>query len=105
MYLPDIFKTFQKDYPEILDAYQKVGDLSASAGPMDRKTQRLVQLGISIGACSQGGVRSHARRALDEGATKEEILQTVLISLTTIGFPTAMASYRWIKDVLEAGKD
>jgi len=105
MYLPDIFKTFKNDYPEILDAYQTVGDLSALAGPLDRKTQQLVQLGISIGACSQGGVRSHARRALDEGATNEEILQTVLLSLTTIGFPTAIASYRWIKEVLGARED
>ncbi|MEJ2715833.1 MAG: carboxymuconolactone decarboxylase family protein [Deltaproteobacteria bacterium] len=100
MYLPDIFKKFKDDYPEILDAYHKVGELCAGAGPMNLKTQHLVQLGIAIGVASKGGVRSHVRRALDEGASEEEIRQTVLISATMVGFPAMIAAYQWTEEVL-----
>jgi 4-carboxymuconolactone decarboxylase len=100
MYLPEIFKQFKEDYPEILDAYQKVGDLAAKTGPADEKTKHLIQLGISIGLGSPGGVRSHARRALDAGAGKEGVLQVVLLSVTLVGFPSMVAAYRWVQDVI-----
>jgi alkylhydroperoxidase/carboxymuconolactone decarboxylase family protein YurZ len=100
MYLPDIFKQFKEEYPEILDAYRKVGDLAANAGPVDEKARHLIQMGIAIGLGSPGGVRSHARRALDAGAAKEEVIQTVLLSVTLVGFPSTVAAYRWVLDVL-----
>lgn len=104
MYLPDIFKQFKDNYPEILDAYQKVGELCAGAGPLDLKTQHLIRLGTAIGIASKGGVRSHVRRALEEGATKDEVRQAVLISTTIVGFPAMIASYQWIEEVLSSGK-
>ncbi len=102
MYLPEIFKTFQSKYPEVLDAYRKVGDLSSKAGPLDLKTQHLIQLGVSIGLASPGGVRSHARRALDAGATEAEVLQVVLITSTLVGFPSMIAAFGWVREVLIA---
>jgi len=105
MYLPDIFKEFLDKHVEIADAYRKVGDLTAEAGPIDSKTQHLIQLGISIGNGSKGGVRSHARRALDAGATKSEIVQTVLMSGTIVGFPAMIAAYGWTQEVLASEAD
>ena len=40
------------------------------------------------------------RRALDLGATKEEITQTVLMSMTIVGFPAMIATYGWIDELL-----
>ena len=87
MYLPDIFKKFVERNRDISEALLKVGELCSQAGPIDNVTQHLIQMGIAVGANSQGGVRSHARRALDAGATKEQLLQTVLLSATIVGFP------------------
>jgi alkylhydroperoxidase/carboxymuconolactone decarboxylase family protein YurZ len=101
MYLPEIFKTFLEEHKTIANALQHVGELSAVAGPIDQKTQHLIQLGISIGAESKGAVRSHARRALDAGATPAEITQTVLMSVTIVGFPAMIAAYGWVKEVIE----
>ena len=101
MYLPDLFKKFQADYPEILETTQKVGELCSASGPLDEKTRQLVQIGIAAGAASKGGVRSHVRRALKEDASPEEILHAVLLATSTIGFPAMIASYGWAKDVLE----
>lgn len=102
MYLPDIFKAFQENHPEILDAFQKVGDLCSQAGPIDAKTRHLIQLGVAVGAASKGSVRSHARRALDHGASIEEIRQAVLSAITIVGFPAMIAAYGWVDEVLSA---
>ena len=102
MYLPDIFKEFQDNHPEILGAVQKVGDLCSKAGPIDAKTRHLIQLGVAIGAEARGAVRSHARRALDAGATKEELRQTVLLATTIVGFSSMIAAYGWLEEVFSA---
>jgi alkylhydroperoxidase/carboxymuconolactone decarboxylase family protein YurZ len=103
MYLPEIFKTFLNKHPDLAEAYRKVGDMASDAGPIDKKAQHLIQLGTAIGLCSKGAVRSHARRALEAGATHEEILQVVLLSMTLVGFPAMIAAYGWVAEVLSAG--
>jgi len=105
MYLPEIFKQFLQEHGDIADAYRKVGDLCSAAGPIELKTQHLIQLGIAIGLETKGGIRSHARRALDAGATREEVLQTVLLSATTIGFPSMIGAYGLVQEVLDAKGD
>ena len=102
MYLPDIFKTFVERHREISEALLKVGDLCSQAGPIDQINQHLIRMGIAVGAQSQGAVRSHARRALDAGATKEQVLQTVLLSSTIVGFPAMIAAYGWLEELLSA---
>ena len=44
---------------------------------------------------------SHTRKALDSGATPEEITHTVLLALTTTGFPNMMAAMGWVDAVLK----
>jgi alkylhydroperoxidase/carboxymuconolactone decarboxylase family protein YurZ len=66
-YLPDVYKDFIKQYPDINKSYDALANACHKAGPLDKKTRRLVKLGIAIGMNSEGGVRSHARRALEEG--------------------------------------
>jgi len=105
MYLPEIFKTFVEKHTEIANAYRNVGDLCATAGPIDARMQHLIQLGVAIGMGSKGAIRSHSRRALQTGATEEEIIQTVLLSGTIVGFPAMIASYGWVREVLQAGAD
>ena len=102
MYLPEIFKTFLDKHPDLAEAYRTVGDLASNCGPIDKKTQHLIQLGTAIGLCSKGAVRSHARRALDAGATDKEVFQVVLLSMTLVGFPAMIAAYGWVNEVLAA---
>jgi len=100
-YLPDIYKDFIKQYPEIYKSYDDLANRCHKAGPLDKKTRRLVKLGIAIGMNSEGGVRSHARRALEEGILPEEVRHAVLMAFTTIGFPNMIAAYQWVEEVLE----
>ncbi|ESR25753.1 carboxymuconolactone decarboxylase family protein [Lutibaculum baratangense] len=91
------------NYPEIWDAYAALGKACSEAGPLEGKTLRLVKLALAIGAASEGAVHSHARRALAEGATKEELKQVALHAIPTLGFPRAVAVLTWIEDVTDPG--
>ena len=102
MYLPKPFQQFKDQYPEIANLYEELGVRCQSAGPMDAKTRHLVNLGIAVGALSPGAVKSHARKALEHGATREEIYHALLLALTTVGFPAMIAAIGWVDEVLAA---
>jgi alkylhydroperoxidase/carboxymuconolactone decarboxylase family protein YurZ len=97
--LPDFVKAVGDDHPEVWEAYNRLGDAVSRSGPMDKRTLRLVKLGIAIGARSEGAVHSHARRGLGEGIPPEELEQVALLAITTLGWSQAMAGYSWIQDV------
>lgn len=101
MYLPEVYKNFSGKFPEVIKGYEQLGKVCRSAGPLEKKYQDLIKLGIAVGAKSRGAVMSHTRKALAEGATPEEITHVVLLSLTTTGFPSMMAAMGWVSDVLE----
>ncbi len=101
-YLPDVYRRLRDRFPEVASALDKLGQASASAGPLDERAQQLVKLGIAIGALAEGSVRSHARRALEAGATSDEVMHVVALAVSTRGFPAAVAAFSWVEDVLKA---
>ena len=103
-YLPDIYRGFKQQFPEIAKAYDKLAVKCHGWGPLDEKTRRLVKLGIAIGLSSEGGVRSHARRALEGGITFDELRHVVLLAFTTAGFPTMIAAMKWVDEVIDKHK-
>jgi AhpD family alkylhydroperoxidase len=100
-YLPATYRRFRADNPEVADALDRLGAATEQAGPLDPRTQHLVQLGMAVAGQAEGAVRSHARRALEAGATVEELRHVVLLAISTSGFPTAMASSSWVDEVVE----
>ena len=101
MYLPKIYEKFSHEFSSITEKYKELGVACRSAGPLEEKVQDLIKLGIAIGLNSQGAVRSHTRKALAAGATREEIIHTVILSLTTTGFPIMIAALGWVEEVLD----
>ena len=101
-YLPEIFEQFRRDFPEVAAAYRELSGALHDAGPLDQKTRRLAKLAISVGCESEGAVRSHVRKALDEGIARAEIEHVVMLGLTTAGFPKTIAALKWTREVLQA---
>lgn len=100
-YLPGIYREFKQQYPEVFKAYDALAASCHQWGPLDARARRLVKLGIAIGLNSDGGVRSHARRALEEGISPEELRHAVLMAFTTAGFPYMVAAMKWVEEVIE----
>ena len=78
-----------------------MANLAHQSGPLDDKARQLVKLSLSIGAGNEGAVHSHTRRALQAGATHEEIFHVLALAVTSIGFPSTVKAYTWITDELK----
>ncbi len=101
-YLPRPYRDLRSDYPDLAVAYDALGVAGRAAGPLSTREQRLVKLGIAVGLSSEGGVRSHVRRGLDEGIGADELLHAIVIAIPTAGFPATAAAYRWAHMVIDA---
>lgn len=88
-------------YPEVFAALENLGTTVRGLGPLDEKTSQLVQLAAAAASRSEGSVHSHTRRALKAGATPEEVYHTLLLLISTVGFPQAMAAMSWCRDIIE----
>jgi len=60
--LPGAYDEFRKELKSITNAYDQLGEESAEWGPLNKKTVRLVKLGIAVGAGLERAVHSHTRR-------------------------------------------
>lgn len=102
--LPKAYEHFKRNYPELWQAYDRLGAAVHDSGPLDKKNRELLKLAMAIGARLEGAVHSHTRRALEAGATAQEICHVVLLGLTTLGFPHTIAALTWVKDDLQDRK-
>ncbi len=98
---PRNYMMIQKRFPEVMAAHEKTGKLAREAGPLDARTGNLIQLAACVALHSEGGVHSHARRALRAGASRDEIYHTLALLINTVGFPTTAAAFSWVNDVLK----
>ena len=101
MYLPKIYEKFSGKFPHVFKDFKQLGQTCREAGPLDQKSQDLIKLGIAIGANSRGGVMSNTRKALEAGASADEIAHAVLLAMTTTGFPNMIAAWQWVDEVLQ----
>ena len=100
-YLPEVYERFRGEFTAVMEAYGGLADRIHAAGPLTQRERRLAKLGIAVGRESEGGVRSHARKALAEGIEPKAILHVAVLAITTSGYPSAMAAYGWINEVLD----
>jgi 4-carboxymuconolactone decarboxylase len=101
---PSFYMQMQKRYPKYFAALESLGEAARQAGPLNEKTVHLVQLAAAAAGRSEGAVHSHVRRALQAGATPEEIRHALLAITSTVGFPNVTAALSWADDVLGSRK-
>lgn len=88
-------------YPEVWEAFSRLGKACSESGPLDARTRRLVKLALAVGSGSEGAVHSHMRRALREGMEPEALKQVAMLAIPTIGLPAGVAALTWIEDITE----
>jgi AhpD family alkylhydroperoxidase len=100
----DHYLRLKERHGDLIAAVEALGTTARQAGPLDEKTIQLVQLAASAASGSHGSTHSHTVRALEAGATPEEIRHAVIVLTSTIGFPAVSAALFWVEDILERGK-
>lgn len=97
---PKWYSFIKGKHGDFLEALERLGETLRTAGPLDAKTSHLIQLGAAAAIRSEGSVHSHVRRAMQAGASPEEIVHAVVLLTSTIGFPNTSAALSWVHDVL-----
>ena len=101
---PEFYRRFKELCPELMQAFETLGETAKNAGPLDAKTCALVKLGLSLAAGLEGASHSGVNKALAAGCTPEEIRHVPLLAVTTLGFPAMMRARAWVEDVLTESK-
>ena len=91
---------FQKEAPEVAKAFDGLIEALKDTTGLDAKTKQLVYIGIKATMGDTTAIYYHVQMAKKLGATREEIRDTILITLTVCGLkgvasclPTAMEVY------------
>ncbi len=98
--MPKFYQKLQEDYKEVMQAVDQLGKAVKNAGPLDDKVVQLVKLAAAATQKSEGAVHSHARRAMEAGATPDEVRHALILLIPTIGYPNAAAALSWVQDLL-----
>ncbi len=96
---PKAYSSFVDGFPKLGEAWERARE-QENDGPLDPKSRRLVKLAVAVGAMRQGAVHSAVRKALNAGANEDEILHVVALAATTLGFPSTVAVFTWVQDVI-----
>lgn len=96
---PKHFHRLKDRFPSYLEALETLGSVVRTIGPLDSKTCELIQLAGAAANRSEGAVHSHARRAIDAGASRDEIEHALMCLTSTIGFPAVSAALSWVEDI------
>jgi 4-carboxymuconolactone decarboxylase len=103
--VPRTYHRFSERFPNIAEAHRATGEAGGAAGPLDRRMVELIKLGICVGAGLESATKSHARRALQHGATREEVEQAAALAVNPCGFPRAVMAWQWATEQLDAEGD
>jgi 4-carboxymuconolactone decarboxylase len=98
---PETYKEFVRQFPQLGEAWSLLGK-AGQEGPLDERTVRLVKLAIAMGAMREGAVHSSVRKAVAMGIPRAAIDQVVALSAGTLGLPSTVALYTWVRDSVGA---
>jgi AhpD family alkylhydroperoxidase len=79
------FAIFREEAPQVADAFDGLIQAVSSTGGLDAKTRQLIYIGIKASQGDTGAVQAHVPMAKASGATREEIRDAVLLTLTVSG--------------------
>ena len=76
---------FQKEAPEVAKAFNGLIEALKNTTGLDVKTKQLIYIGIKASTGDTTAVHFHVQMAKQLGATREEIKDTILVTLTVCG--------------------
>ncbi|WMS88946.1 carboxymuconolactone decarboxylase family protein [Pleionea litopenaei] len=78
------------EIPEAMQGFATLHEASIKSGALDSKTKELIALGIAITVRCDGCISFHVHDALQAGATKNEIAETVSVAILMGGGPSVV---------------
>jgi AhpD family alkylhydroperoxidase len=76
--------------PEVMKGFSTLAHAALGGTALDPKTKELIALGISVAIRCDDCIGFHAKAAVERGATREEILQTLGMAIYMGAGPSVM---------------
>lgn len=76
--------------PDVMNAFSSLAKSALAPGALDTKTKELIATGISVAIRCDDCIAFHVKAAVERGATREEVLETLGVAVYMGGGPAAM---------------
>ena len=84
--------------PDVMKGFSSIAQAALQPSTLDAKTKELIALTIGIAVRCDDCIAFHVKAAIDHGATREEVLETLGMAIYMGAGPSAM----YASHVLEA---
>ena len=76
--------------PDVMRAFSSLANAALAEGSLDPKTKELIALGISVAVRCDDCIAFHVKAAVEHGAIREEVLETLGMAIYMGAGPSAM---------------
>ena len=92
---------FMENDSELIELLKRAEELELSDGALPKKFKLLIALALDASHGAVGGVHALAKEAIEAGATKEEILETVRVAHFVCGVGSVYVAAQGLREVLQ----
>ena len=85
MKVSNAFETFAKEAPEVQKAWMETVQKLDAASALDHKIEELAYIAVLAAVRLESGLPFHVKMAKSHGATRDEIISSVLVGLPAVG--------------------
>lgn len=82
--------TLRKEIPDAMEAFGNLAQSATKDGALNKKTKELIALAIGIAKGCEACIGFHVKALVKLGVTREEILETISMSVYMGGGPSLM---------------
>ena len=76
--------------PDVMKSFSAIARAALGPGALDAKTKELIALGISVAIRCDDCIAFHAKAAVERGATRAEVIETLGMAIYMGAGPSAM---------------
>ena len=93
-------KIFEDLDPELLDLVNRTSELALTDGALPKKVKLLIAMALDAAHGAVGGVTALAQQAMQAGATKEEVAETLRVAQFVCGVGSVYTAAHALKGLL-----
>jgi AhpD family alkylhydroperoxidase len=76
---------FRKEAPEVADAFESLINALVASKGLDQKSRQLIYIAMKAAMGDEMAVKAHVPMAKQAGATREEVVDAIFMTLTVSG--------------------
>ncbi|MDA2920257.1 carboxymuconolactone decarboxylase family protein [Desulfobacterota bacterium AH_259_B03_O07] len=93
------YRQFMEKFPELSDKFGAVISDIMERPRLDKKTKELVIISLLGAQKFESGFKFHVKEAMNKGATKEEIIEVLLLLLIYCEVSSFLNALWWARDL------